>query len=1153
MPSIESVEQFKTIVQGLANEPEIRAQMGLPAEEILPPESQLDDLADLFGGMPGGAAEPSQETAATVVAPEVPSGSAAPDLDDFFSTPSPDDETVGPSLDDLLGPPPGDEPNVDRDVETSEASPPDLGLSGDLEAMDDLAIDDFLRESGPEPEPSVPTEPEVETTEDFGALDDLLGSDPFPSTEEPASLPEDLDESFFQAPAEDSFEAPGTPEEDFDFGEAMGDDDFPELAGFADTKEEDVEAFDANKEADEFQLGDFESQFGITADDHTDAELLNPAQSVDLEVEAAQGTISLSDGEFLAIQRSLGFLPLNLRLAVEELIGEKEVVFEDLDKVVRLLIARAPIRSLAATVGKILGRKIAIPAGFEKGSGAEIEARHGTLWYNLRTIMFPVFRVALVASVLAALLILFGWNFLLRPWKANDLYDRGLVVAKQNDGVLADELFAQARYYWPVQDRFFQYAETYQDTGDYDRARRKYLELLQPSVRPYRDEDKPKLAERFGKPLAPLPSGLEGKALADRLASKRATLEAYYAYVTALLSTENAGADVVDEIPGEVIFGNPDTKGLLDYSRFETEFGFDGKDKEAQFRRADAALRPLLAKNPGSKEGLLRQADNFLAWTQALSSKQSLDKANSSLSEYLRLYGYDAPVTWRFVRVFILEDEEVELLKLRDRIEADKRMAMDGETMAHLARWLIDREETVSEREKTVPVTQKTVEEEYGVRPKLVEPPEAPQPKATSKPLPKAVEGEGTSTEGEKKKIVLSPPYKYPYSSQPFRAAYLEKVDTLLLRAMDTQKNLPELHYELSRFYRHNKGKEDERRALGAADAYFQRLEPRKARLNGRPTMRVATSNRIGEIFDEMGQPLQAEKYYLDAQKTFEAFRDQGLVQLDSQTALLYRNLGNLYYRQTPGVEASGRGMIPGGWEQALKLFETAEQGHGEEPEVSYRLGVIQYEKQQFGLAVKRFFPLDRPGNRGESSGRENPNLLYAMGNALFRSGNYASSEGYYRELLALLRDKRSRITDWDPAGRSSHKALAQRLYETWNNLAAAEYRASNSFRAGTPEFRESLAALTTARAQAQILGRDLFEDKVELDVTAVDSAKIQAIRDDEAKIVAKTRQEKGLVEANLQVLALLETASPSRRAALAEQLEIFARIPLELDQAQAP
>lgn len=1167
MPSIEAVEQFKTIVQGLAREPEIRAQMGLAAEQILPPESQLDDdLADLLGGMPGGSPEesPSVGSEDEPLSEADEEFGAASDtvldvdtsLDDLFAAPLPSDD-IGPSLDDLLGPAPG--------IDSLEPQEPEVSVD-EFSDLDDFAAQDLTADEL--------AAPDELASEDFAPAD-FAAPDDFGTTD---LAPMDLGDDFFQEPA--AAEAPPSEGggDDFEFDDAMGDADFPELAGFADTNEADVEAFDVLKEADEFQLGDFESQFGITADDHTDAELLNPAQSVDLEVEAAQRELSLTESEFAVVQKALGQLPLNLRLAVEELIGEKEVVFEDLDRIVRLLVSRAPVRTLAAAVGKILGRKIIIPAGFEKGSGADIEARQSTIWYNLRTIMLPVLRVAAIASVVAAVLVLLGWNFLLRPWKANDLYDRGLVAARQNDGALADDLFAQARYYWPVQDRFFQYAEAYQDSGDYDRARRKYLELMQPSVRPYLDEDKPKLAERLGKPLAPLPDGLEGKALADRLNAKKAALDAYYAYVTALLSTENAGADVRDEIPGEVILGNPDTKAILDYSRFETNFGFDGRDLAAHFRRADAILRPLLAKEPGSKDGLLRQADNFLAWTQALSTKASLDKANSALSEYLRLYGYDSPVTWRFVRVFLLEDEESELLRMRDRIDADKKMAMDGETMAQLARWLIDREEATVEKEKQVPLVQKTVEQEYGVRPKLVEPPEALTAKelaaiAAARKEQRAKLDEKAATEGGKtapgghsllraeeaaapegeKKIVLTPPFKYPNSSQPYRAAYLDKVDTLLLRSMDTQKSLPELHFELSRFYRHNKNKEDERRALGAADTYFQRLQPRMARLNGRPALRVATSNRIGEIFDEMGQPLQAEKYYLDAQKNFEAFRTQGLVSLDAEAAKVYRNLGNLYYRQTPGVEADGQGTVPGGWEQALKLFETAELGHGEVPDVSYRLGVIEYEKQDFGQAVRRFFTLDRPGNLGESSGRQNPNLLYAMGNALFRSGNYASAEGYYRELLALLRDKRARITDWDPVARSAHKALAQRLYETWNNLAAAEYRASNKFRSGTPEFRESLAALTTARAQAQILGRDLYEDKTELDVTAVDATKLQSIRDDEAQIVAKTRKEKGLVEANLQVLSLLETAPPSRKEALAKQLEIFARIPLELDQAQAP
>ena len=330
-----------------------------------------------------------------------------------------------------------------------------------------------------------------------------------------------------------------------------------------------------------------------------------------------------------------------------------------------------------------------------------------------------------------------------------------------------------------------------------------------------------------------------------------------------------------------MVLGNPDTQGILDYSKFETDFGFDGRTREGQFRRADSVLQPLLAANPGSKPGLLRSADNFLAWSRALSSKSALDNAKSSLSEYLRRYGYDAPVTWRFVRVFLLEDQEAELLQFRDRIDGDKKLAMDGETMAHLAKWLIDRENEAETKTRMQVSLPQSIEDEYGVLPVIKEAPEAPQRMIKNPERygpPKADEGGGGGEgEGEKKFPELDPPYKYPYSTQPYRPDYLEKGERSACSVPWTpRENLPELHYQLSRLYRHEQDADDERKALAAADAYFQRLEPRKARLNGRPEMRMATSNRIGEIFDHMGQPLQAEKYYLDAQKTFETGRAQG-------------------------------------------------------------------------------------------------------------------------------------------------------------------------------------------------------------------------------------------------------------------------------------
>jgi len=168
MPSIEAVEQFKTIVQGLARESEIRAELGLPPEEILPPESALDtDLADLLGGMPSGDSEPSTPDTESGPDEAVPEAESS-DLDDLFAAvPDAGEEPSGPSLDDLLGPAP-DAPD--------EPGEPDLAATPDLDPFADIldsppaeaVPDDLFGEPEPlEAEPfaeglDAPLEPEAE-------------------------------------------------------------------------------------------------------------------------------------------------------------------------------------------------------------------------------------------------------------------------------------------------------------------------------------------------------------------------------------------------------------------------------------------------------------------------------------------------------------------------------------------------------------------------------------------------------------------------------------------------------------------------------------------------------------------------------------------------------------------------------------------------------------------------------------------------------------------------------------------------------------------------------------------------------------------------------------------------------------------------------
>ncbi|NNM53601.1 MAG: hypothetical protein HKM05_02635 [Spirochaetales bacterium] len=1110
MPAIDAIEHFKSQIQALAGENALRVAQGLAPEEIAPPQALGESLEDLLGSMPL-----ANSTSSDVEAPESlePLEELEPPVDDglgdLFDTPLPDASgSELADLDALLGP---------AKTDTVEA--------------EEL------------PEPEEPSEPSAESLA-LRNLDALLAEDDFGVPVEITTPPskasggiEDFDEALFDEAAFDQ----GSSADDFNF-EAT---DFSELSGFAETKEEDVEAFDEKGEADEFPLGDFETQFGITAFDHYDNDVLNPATEIDLEIEAAQKNLSLSEEEFAALQQTLARQPLDLKLAIEELIGEKEVTLEDLTKVVTLLTGGASTRALAVAVGKILGRKISVPTGYEKGSGEALEAQRASLWYNIRTVTGPIFQISVVATVAAALLILLFWNFLWRPFRAEDLYNRGLAEIRADHSRQADEFFDQAYYYWPAQDRFFQYARAFEDVGDYARAQRKYLELLQPSIKPEADADRKALEDRFSLLFKPLPSGLEGAALEQKLAEKRLAARQFYVLVLKLLAEDpNHPSSYTTKLRGKLIFLNPNRKGLLEYSRFETWYGDDGLDPNAHFRRAKNLLKPLFALNPYDKEALLRKGDNAMVWAQKLNSREHYREADQAFSDYRQKYGEDWVILWRFVRLFIQTDQEPQLLHFRDRLLQDPHAQFDPEGAAQLARWLINRHIARDRAQQRVVPRQRTIEEEYRIS-SYDNWPAGPQPQPVIvEPSDSTAQNLRQEESGSSKPVNLPPPHPYALSNILYQPHYLKGVDTILIKALAVRKNLPEIHEQLARYYRLVWNFTEEKKALAASDAYFEQMPAREQRRYDRWGGEIQVLDRIGEIFVQENEPLQAESYYVNALRRYQEGLYQKLLSPEISYAKVYADLADLYYAQTPGTKNSPDPSMKGGWDRALDLYQKAEQMGLATSEITYRIGVINYEKKNYQQAVLSFLKIEE-----SPQGEDNDNLLYALGNALFRTGNYALADGYYRSLKERLEIKRHTIRNLDLRKRKSHRYLIQRLVEVENNLAAAIDRGRPGLRVRTGTFAEALKYLTEAQAIETSLGFDLYDNHQELDITEIDDQALQKIRAQEAQIVRKTRQVGGLIAANLKLLSLAQSSPPQDRIRLSQALEIFPRLPLTLSQ----
>jgi tetratricopeptide (TPR) repeat protein len=188
--------------------------------------------------------------------------------------------------------------------------------------------------------------------------------------------------------------------------------------------------------------------------------------------------INLTEEELARLQETLGSFPLNLRIACEELIAEQAVAPELMSALVKLLVRGANAKETAVLAGKILGRTIPIPKGFEKRTGEELEAEQASFAYILVHKFLPVLRIAAGIALVAASLFYLGYRFIYTPIRADSIYRIGYQRIAAGEYARANERFAEAFRLRRVKDWFYRYAEAFRDARQYLYAEEKYDELL---------------------------------------------------------------------------------------------------------------------------------------------------------------------------------------------------------------------------------------------------------------------------------------------------------------------------------------------------------------------------------------------------------------------------------------------------------------------------------------------------------------------------------------------------------------------------------------------------------------------------------------------------------------------------------------------------
>jgi hypothetical protein len=196
------------------------------------------------------------------------------------------------------------------------------------------------------------------------------------------------------------------------------------------------------------------------------------------ELEAAAGPIELTPAQFERLKGSLDSLPRNLKIVVEEIIAAGSGTPGQLAALVRFLVDGATPKDIAALAGRITGKKIRIPAGYEKKTGLAFEQERRTFGYALRENIFPVLRLFVISAVAVGLLVFLGYRFIYRPVSALTNYSRGLSHIEAERYTLANERFGRAVRLWPRRAWYYRYADAFAAKRQFLLAEQKYDELL---------------------------------------------------------------------------------------------------------------------------------------------------------------------------------------------------------------------------------------------------------------------------------------------------------------------------------------------------------------------------------------------------------------------------------------------------------------------------------------------------------------------------------------------------------------------------------------------------------------------------------------------------------------------------------------------------
>ncbi len=387
------------------------------------------------------------------------------EIEEVSDAESPLEPEAEPVTDEL----PGDDDSSLEEVETfdnleEQPATPDvqeLFSTDDLDAslegvgepspLGDFELPDFDLPSSDNADGSSESAAEALLKKDDGLVDASVDvpADDFNFGDAAQEMGSDGDIDFGPVPAGDEF-----PVTDVSAG---GEDDFLlddgnfEIPGFSDTE---TAAFDKKGKPAAVDVADFS------------------------QAKAGKPKNTLTEEEYKKFRKNLSAYPLNLRLAIEDLIVKNEFTDDAVFEVVEKVLNKTPARQVATHLEKMLDITIDVPRDYERRSFAEYEAYKQSFQYQLKNRIIPGGIAATVLAVVGYLLFQAAVAFIYKPTMARILYKQGYTLLENNAYPQSEVKFAEAIEYKKKKNWYFKYARGYRDHKQYERAGKMYQKIL---------------------------------------------------------------------------------------------------------------------------------------------------------------------------------------------------------------------------------------------------------------------------------------------------------------------------------------------------------------------------------------------------------------------------------------------------------------------------------------------------------------------------------------------------------------------------------------------------------------------------------------------------------------------------------------------------